>query len=192
MSMQGPAWMNRLYRRLLDARGACVVAPGHSLSRRGHVLSWQINLLLGNLGKTVFAMEQYAPRQQAGTMKSSPRNMAVSHPADLIELVGAMRRGQVDTLIMLNVNPVYDAPGTLGFGQALDQVTHSVHMGMYYDETGHRATWHIPMSHDLEAWSDARSHDGTASIVQPVITPLYGSCSPHEVLSLLATGQTAS
>lgn len=189
-SLHASMWMDKLYRQLLAAPGACVVAPGHSLSLRAHVLAWRINALLGNIGKTVFALEEYAPRNAEGNMNSS-RHLKLSHPASLASLVEAMHDNRISTLIMLDVNPVYDTPGMLAFSKALNHVPCSVHIGLYRDETAHQATWHAPMTHEFESWSDARSHDGTPSIVQPVITPLYGGRSPHELMSLIATGQTA-
>jgi len=46
--------------------------------------------------------------------------------------------------------------------------------------------WHIPETHFLEAWSDARGYDGTVSIVQPLIAPLYGGKSAHELLAAMS------
>src|SRR2546422_6260723 len=102
------------------------------------------------------------------------------------EPVPAMRAGEVELLVMLEGNPAYDAPADLGFGDALAKVPLSVHLGLYFDETSAAATWHLPATHFMEHWSDARAFDGTASIVQPLIAPLYGGTSPHELVSLLA------
>jgi len=191
-SLKSSSWLNRLYRQLLRARGACVVAAGHSLSLRAHVLVWHINTMLGNLGKTVYALEQYAAQQPGKAPGSGSQTARPRRPASLPELTEAMRNDQVSTLVMVNVNPVYDAPGMLAFAPALEHVPCSIHTGLYYDETGRRATWHVPQTHELESWSDAYSHDGIASIVQPVIAPLYGAYSSHELMSVLASGQTAS
>jgi molybdopterin-containing oxidoreductase family iron-sulfur binding subunit len=97
-----------------------------------------------------------------------------------------MRAGRVDTLLMLDANPVYDAPADLEFVQALARVLFPVHLGLYRDETARHAAWHLPLSHPYEHWSDARAHDGTTSIVQPVIAPLYRGRSPHELIALVA------
>jgi len=59
------------------------------------------------------------------------------------------------------------------------------HLGSHLDETGLISHWHIPSAHYLESWSDARSYDGTVSIVQPLIDPLYGGKSSHDVLQTL-------
>ena len=53
-------------------------------------------------------------------------------------------------------------------------------------------TWHLPQTHELEAWSDLRSSDGTASLVQPLIRPLFRSWTDHELLALLLNRGDAS
>jgi molybdopterin-containing oxidoreductase family iron-sulfur binding subunit len=150
------------------APGSSLIVAGPTLTAASHVLVWHLNNYLGNIGKTVAARTDGAA------------------PASLAELVQAMQTGQVGMLAMLGVNPVYDTPAALGFSEALRHVGCSIHMGLYYDETGHACTWHIPQAHDLEGWSDACSVDGTASIVQPVIAPLYGGYSAHAVMALIS------
>jgi molybdopterin-containing oxidoreductase family iron-sulfur binding subunit len=86
-----------------------------------------------------------------------------------------MDAGSVDTLVILDSNPVYAAPGPLGFHDLLSRVRHSIHAGLYQDETALACDWHVPISHPLESWGDARAVDGTASIMQPVIAPLYST-----------------
>jgi molybdopterin-containing oxidoreductase family iron-sulfur binding subunit len=46
--------------------------------------------------------------------------------------------------------------------------------------------WHLPVSHAYEQWGDARAHDGTVTLIQPAIAPLYDSRSLHEIVALLA------
>ncbi len=103
----------------------------------------------------------------------------------LQDLVSDMRAGRVRCLVLLEGNPAYDAPAELGFAEALARVPLSVHLSLYFDETSARSSWHLPATHFMEHWSDARAFDGTASIVQPLIAPLYDGVSPHELLSLL-------
>ncbi|WP_420456484.1 4Fe-4S dicluster domain-containing protein [Rubrivirga sp.] len=108
----------------------------------------------------------------------------------LAALVRDMAAGRVETLLMLGTNPVYSLPAELGFEEALARVPTSIHVGLYRDETGQRATWHLPRAHYLESWGDARAYDGTLSIVQPLIAPLYPDAhSDLEVLNTLATGR---
>ena len=61
-----------------------------------------------------------------------------------------------------------------------------VHHGLYKDETAELCHWHVPATHYLESWSDTRSYDGTASIVQPLIEPLYEGKSAHELLAVFS------
>src|SRR5439155_13879060 len=105
--------------------------------------------------------------------------------ASVSELVADMRAGRVELLLVLGSNPAYAAPADLDFASAMDKVKLRVHLGLYDDETAALCHWHIPEAHYLESWGDARAYDGTASIVQPLIAPLYGGKSAHELLSVL-------
>src|SRR5262249_42190372 len=68
--------------------------------------------------------------------------------------------------------------------RALRKVPLRLHLSLYEDETSRLCHWHIPEAHYLEAWGDARAFEGTATIQQPLIAPLYeGSRSVIEVLS---------
>lgn len=169
----GPASLEtteRLLGQLLRrCAGHAVIAVGDGLSERAHQIGWALNAQLGNLGATVQAIDP--PIRRTGT-------------ADMADLLDAMERGSVDTLLVLDANPVHELPSS-GFTEVLQRVPLSVHVGLYRDETGHATTWHVPRLHDLEGWSDARSGDGTAAIVQPVIAPLHDAHSPHSILSTL-------
>ena len=102
------------------------------------------------------------------------------------ELTAAMAAGQVDTLLIIGGNPVYTAPADLQFGEQMSKVRVRVHLSLHANETSAISHWQIPEAHFLEAWSDARAFDGTVSIVQPLIAPLYGGRSAHEVLATLS------
>ena len=105
-------------------------------------------------------------------------------------LVRDMAAGRVQMVVMLGTNPVYDLPADLGFAAALARVPLSIHVGTHLDESAALATWHVPRAHYLESWGDGRAWDGTISIIQPLIAPLYEDAhSDLEVLGLLATGQ---
>lgn len=166
--------------RDLQAAGAqSVVLAGETQPPAVHALCAVINDLLGSLGRTVVlhALEESVRAQQEA----------------LADLVQAMQAGEIDVLLLLNVNPVYDAPAALGFAEALAQVPEVIHLGLHVDETARRSTWHLPATHYLEAWGDGRAYDGTLSVIQPLIAPLYEAAhSPLEVLALLATGQEQS
>jgi molybdopterin-containing oxidoreductase family iron-sulfur binding subunit len=152
-------------------RGALLV-PGRALAPRTHALVHALHERLGSIGNTVDRIE--APDAGGAT---------------LAELAADMHAGRVRTLLVLDANPVYDAPGALAFPQALARVPLTLHCGLYRDETAQACDWHLPLSHAFEQWSDALAHDGTACIVQPCIAPLYDTRSLHEIVALLA-GET--
>ncbi len=103
------------------------------------------------------------------------------------ELARDIEAGAVETLIILGGNPAYDAPADLDFARVLasDKTKLRIHLGLYDDETARLCHWHIPQAHCLESWSDLRAFDGTATIQQPLIAPLYKGRSAHELLALL-------
>lgn len=166
------AWFEAVVEDLQNAGGRCVVVPGDAQGAAVHVLAHAINAALGSVGTTVFYTDPVVAR---------PENQLTS----LQGLVERMRAGSVQALLILGGNPVYTAPSELGFAEALANVPFSAHLSLYFDETSARTTWHVPMTHELEAWSDARAFDGTASIMQPLIEPFYNGVSPHELLAAL-------
>ncbi len=137
-----------------------------------HALAHDINDKLGNAGKTA---------AYTAPLESNSKHQVNS----LSALAGDMRAGKVDMLLMLGGNPVYNAPADLRFQEALGHVAFRSHLSMYEDETSFLCHWHIPQTHELEAWSDARAYDGTVTIMQPLILPLCGGKSPHEFLRAL-------
>ena len=169
-------WIAAVARDLQANRGKCIVIAGDEQQPAVHALAHAMNDVLGNVGQTVLytdAVEISATDEQA---KKSQLD-------GLRELVGDIDAGRVEMLIMLGGNPVYNAPADLRFDKSrLDKVKLRVHLSLYKDETSELCHWHIPESHYLEAWSDARAFDGSVSIVQPLIEPLYNSKSAHEFL----------
>jgi len=104
----------------------------------------------------------------------------------LRQLTAEMRSGKVDMLLVLNTNPVYDAPQDFDFLDALNKVGLRVHLGLYQDETAKYCHWHVSGTHYLEQWGDTRCFDGTASLIQPLIAPLYGGHSESELIEFVS------
>ncbi len=115
-------------------------------------------------------------------MEAEPVNQLESITA----LTADMNAGKVDVLVIIGGNPVYTAPVDLKFADALNKVQLRAHLSLYDDETSALCQWHVPEAHFLEAWSDARAFDGTTSIVQPLIAPLYGGKSAHDLLAAMS------
>lgn len=165
-------FLTSVARDLKASGGKCVVIPGEQQSSGVHLAAIAINNALGNVGKTVFYTETVNP-------------MPSIQGDDFKSLVADMNAGKVDWLVILNTNPIYSAPADLEFADAFNKVATVVHLGSHRDETGLQAHWHINGTHYLESWSDARAYDGTVSVVQPMIDPLYGGHSAHEIVQSL-------
>ena len=160
-----------LAKDLKSHTGKCVVIPG--LSPSLGMMADFINSALDNVGKTVSAWQ------------ASGNEIASDQTRDLRALVADLNAGKVDWLVILNSNPIYNAPADLDFLDAFNKANIVAHLGAHADETGLISHWHIPAAHYLESWSDARAYDGTVSIVQPLIEPLYGGKSAHDVFQTL-------
>lgn len=153
------------------ARGQAVVVAGSRQPPVVHAIAHAINDALGAVGQTVTYTD----------VADVDEKDCVDEIKDLVASLGS-----VDTLVMIGGNPVYDAPADLKFGEALAKVPLSVHLAAMLDETGDKCTWHLPRAHELEAWGDARSLDGTMAIQQPLIAPLHGGKSDLEIFAMLA------
>ena len=159
--------------RDLDAhRGAGIVIAGPYQTPRVHAIAHLLNQRFGNAGVTITYTDP---------VEATP----VDQTASLRSLVDDMRSGAAEALLILGGNPVYNAPADLDFLDALKRVKLRAHLGGYYNETAEWCHWHVPAAHYLESWSDARAWDGTASIVQPLIAPIYNGKTAHEVLNVL-------
>jgi len=167
-----------LVKDLQANKGAAVVIPGDNQPPAVHALAHAMNQALGAVGTTVFYTDPVEAKPQDQT-------------AALKELVGEMNAGKVDLLLIVGGNPVYDAPADLKFADAMGKVQLRAQHSLYQNETTDHVHWHINATHYLEQWGDVRTIDGTATIVQPLIAPLYGGKSEYEFMEAL-TGSSAT
>jgi len=178
-------WITAVVDDLRGAAGRSVVVPGRYQSPAVQALAHAINASLGNIGKTV-------------TYRASGIARFAGQETTLQQLTDDIRGNKVQLLLVLGVNPAYSAPADIDFAGALKQAAESsnqtgkgivsVNFGLYEDETAEHCQWFIPESHYLEAWGDILAHDGTPSIIQPIITPLYSTHSAVELFALLLGG----
>jgi molybdopterin-containing oxidoreductase family iron-sulfur binding subunit len=166
-------WVGGIARDLLLHKGACVVIPGEFQPPVVHALAHIINDKLGNVGKTVFHSQP---------IEADPADQVASF-ADLVKDLDA---GAVDLLVILGGNPAFSAPVEWGMRDRFQKAKLRVRLGLHYDETSEVCQWHLPETHFLETWGDARAFDGTVTIQQPLIQPLYGGKSVNEVLQMFA------
>lgn len=163
-------WIEALARDLNTRRGSSLVIAGDEQPPIVHALAYAINNALGNFGQTVLFTDAVEPAPAA-------------HFSSLAELAREMEAGAVELLVILGGNPVYTAPADLAFAERLKKVKLRAHLSLYEDETSELCQWHVPEAHYLEAWSDTRAFDGSVTITQPLIAPLYQGRSAHEVIA---------
>lgn len=159
---------------LIAHRSRALVLTGRTQRAEVHALVHWINAQLGAPVDFVQPFDRTSARE----------------PSSIAALAGDLDAGRVETLVVLDANVGYDAPAELSLAEKLGKASFSVHLGCYADETARLCKWHLPQSHTLESWSDLRAVDGTVTIVQPLIRPLYTSRSAHELLGMLV-GQNA-
>ncbi len=168
-------WISTLAGDLVAARGRSLIVAGRKQPGAVHALVFALNSALGNVGRTVTYTE--------------PKDAEFPNRESLSGLVARMNVGAVSTLIILGGDPVYNAPADSNFETALSSVPLTMHLSSRVNETSKKVDWHIPQAHFLESWSDARSTDGTVSIVQPLIAPLFKAYTALELISLITTGK---
>ncbi|HEY4640294.1 MAG TPA: TAT-variant-translocated molybdopterin oxidoreductase [Thermoanaerobaculia bacterium] len=171
----GESHIAAIVRDLKANPGASIVIAGDEQPPVVHAIAHAINQALGNHGTTITVMQ-------------SPEVQPVNQLESLRELVTDINAGKVQALVMLGGNPVFDAPADFKFVDAFQKVPFRAHLSHYYDETSELVHWHIPETHYLEAWGDGRAHDGSVSLQQPLIAPLYNGRHASEVLGAMLGG----
>ncbi|MEP7037730.1 MAG: TAT-variant-translocated molybdopterin oxidoreductase, partial [Acidobacteriota bacterium] len=175
-------WIQAMAKDLLANRGKSVVVVGDNQPPIVHALAHAMNSTLGNVGTTVTYIEPFQP------------NANVAQIDQLHQLVREIDGGAVKMLVILGGNPAYNTPADLRLDinrfkvDANDtegrKVPLRIHLGQHFNETAEICQWHVSEKHFLEMWSDARAYDGTVSIIQPLIEPLYDSKSSHELVQI--------
>ncbi|HEY6267785.1 MAG TPA: TAT-variant-translocated molybdopterin oxidoreductase [Candidatus Acidoferrum sp.] len=171
-------WLDAVAKDLQQHKGTSLVVAGEQQPAEVHALAHAVNAALGNVGTTLYYTEPVEPQP-------------VNNLDSLRELCADIEADKVETLLILGVNPVYTAPHDFDFASKLkfDQekkqkkVKNVIHVSSHFDETSELCDWHVAESHYLETWGDARAFDGTLSVIQPLIAPLYHTHSAREVLA---------
>lgn len=165
-------WIAAMAKDLKEHAGRSLVVAGDNQPPIVHAIAYAINSSLGNDGKTVTYTDPLSPGDKLQIEQ-------------LRELVTDIDAGKVKMLIILGGNPAYNTPVDLKLSfERLQKVPLRVHLGMHFDETAELCHWHVADKHFLESWSDARGYDGTVSIIQPLIKPLYDGRGVHEIVQL--------
>jgi molybdopterin-containing oxidoreductase family iron-sulfur binding subunit len=180
-ALQAPApWLSAMLQDLKAAHGRALVHVGADQPAELHAFAHSINEVLGARGVTFDLIEPVAEPP------------AAAHAQSMQDLIADMRASRVTQLLILDSNPTFTVPAAWGFADALKQVPHSLALSRNLDETARATTWFVPKAHDWETWSDARTYDGTATILQPQALPLYDGLSPYDMLGLYLSGRSLS
>jgi molybdopterin-containing oxidoreductase family iron-sulfur binding subunit len=169
------AWAKEARQALEGARGRSLLTVGRFAPPELHAAALQVNQALGNIAKTC----ELAP----------PLGFVPGSGESFIDLIRDIDARRVATLFVIGANPVYQSPGDIPFGAIYAKVPVRIHAGLHVDETAAISNWHLPLNHALEDWSDARSPDGLATIVQPVVRPMYDTRSVHEIVAALTNDE---
>jgi MoCo/4Fe-4S cofactor protein with predicted Tat translocation signal len=164
-----PEWVAAIAQDLQKSKGRSVVIPGEFQPESVHLAAYAINAALGNVGQTITLLD----------------GVEADNTHSLTDLVDDLNNGRVEILVIIGQNPVYTAPASMNFLAAMRKARLVARVAQFVDETSRWSHWHIPETHFLETWSDARAFDGTVTIQQPLIEPLYNGKSGHEVISIL-------
>ncbi|HEV8203310.1 MAG TPA: TAT-variant-translocated molybdopterin oxidoreductase, partial [Pyrinomonadaceae bacterium] len=171
-------WIAPLVKDLQEHKGASIVLAGDNQPPIIHALAHAMNSALGNVGKTVFYTDPLEVN-------------SVDHRNSLQALLADIDAGLVELLVIIGGNPVHNTPVDLKLSsERLQKITNQndknriVHLSEYKDETSEWSHWHVPAAHYLESWGDTRSYDGTVTIMQPLIQPLYEGKTAYELLAI--------
>ncbi len=166
-------WIQMMAKDFIAHKGKSLVIVGQNQPPMVHALAHAINAALGNVGQTVSYTEPFQ------------MNAETAQTDMLRQLIGEIDGGAVKMLVVLGGNPVYNTPSDLKLnGERMNKIPLRIHLGQYVDETAELCQWHVAEKHFLETWSDSKAFDGTVSIVQPLIGPLYDGKSAHEVVQV--------
>ena len=168
-------WIEPLVRDLQQYRGASIVLAGDGQPPIIHAFAHAMNNALGNVGKTVFYTDPLEVE-------------SVDHRESLQQLINDIDAGRVELLVILGGNPVYNTPADLklDFNRLNKPNMLRIHLSQYKNETSEVCHWHVPAAHYLESWGDTRSYDGTVTIMQPLIEPLYEGKTASELLAIFS------
>ena len=171
-------WIAPLVKDLQEHKGASIVLAGENQPSIIHALAHALNNALGNVGKTVFYTDPLEVN-------------SVDQRESLQALLTDIDAGAVELLVLIGGNPVHNTPVDLKLSsERLQKIANQndknriVHLSEYKDETSEWSHWHVPAAHYLESWGDTRSYDGTVTIIQPLIQPLYEGKTAYELLAV--------
>ncbi|MGM0588245.1 MAG: TAT-variant-translocated molybdopterin oxidoreductase [Bacteroidota bacterium] len=172
-------WIDQVAAELLAHRGESLLTVGRDHSPEAHAAVTAINMALNNDGSTV-------------TYHDLPYKDDQNDREAFADAVSNLNDGQYDTVVLVGTNPVFTAAADLNFSESLSKAETTIHLSEYVDETSSNVNWHVNRASFLESWGDGFSYNGTRSVIQPMIRPLFDGKSDIEFLNVIATGNDAT
>ncbi len=157
-----PEFLDRLASLLWANRRRALVLCG-SQDVNEQALCNLVNRLLGSYGTTIDL--------------GDPSFQAQGNDRDVAALVAELHEGKVSALFVHGCNPVHDLPDGEKLAKAIAAVPLLVNCAARLDETAMLGGHVCPDHHYLESWSDAEPVSSVASLVQPVLEPLFDTRS---------------
>jgi MoCo/4Fe-4S cofactor protein with predicted Tat translocation signal len=93
-----------------------------------------------------------------------------------------LNRGNIGAVFFLDSNPAYDVVNAKAFTDGLSKVPLRVSFSDRIDETSSLCNVIATGQNYLEAWGDASAYEGTYSIVQPTINPIFNTRQAEQSL----------
>ncbi len=134
-----------------------------------------LNYMAGNIGDTVNFGESLTVSQSASFK-------------EIASLVDSMSRGEVELLVIYNVNPAFTLPDSIGFEEALKRVPFVVSFSSFMDETTELANLILPDHTALERWGDYIPREGVYGLIQPVMSPVFNTKPTGDVILSISKG----
>jgi len=147
-------------KELMASKGKSLVICGNNTVEEQVIIN-KINDLLGNINNTIDFTHSINSRQ------GDERGMAL--------LTKEMNQGSVDTVLFLDVNPLYDYVDAAGFITGLEKVPVRISTAYTLDETAAACDFIAPNHHMMESWGDVNPKRGHYSLIQPTIHPLFNT-----------------
>lgn len=173
-------WVNALAKDLRANSGKSLLVCGRRQPAMAHALAFVINGIIG-------AMHEHVEVRKTTYLPTFGSDA---------ELIAHVNSSRIETLVVTGGDPLFEFSGELKADEAFSKLTNLVVLGGVRNQTSASAAaksvLSIPKSHFLESWGDWIASDGTYSVQQPLIAPLYESLSAIDLLGRFAMDSSSS
>jgi len=182
--------LRRLARVFADADRA-VAIPGGYLAGQSNGYSSSLAVQALNLVAAQIGREGGVFLSHSGPTTELRQKPLMHTFEEVQELIGKMKAGEIDLLLIHGTNPIFELPPAAGFAEAISQVPFVISFSPFVDETAVWADLILPDHTYLESWGYQVPSPGAerpvVSSQQPVVRPLYDTRATADVLLALAS-----